>query len=452
MTSAKPLKDYTVVVEGNRITLLQKGSLKIKPSVSRETLAPQIIDAKGKFLIPGLWDMHMHLGLPEAFFPLLLAHGITGVREMYSGIPPQTIAQWRTRPEVPRIVASGFLDGPLMLEPGQMPPPGAFAVATADQARYAVQVLKLSGYDFIKVYSDLPRDAYFAIAQEARAIGIPFAGHVPETVSPLEASEAGQRSEEHLMNILLACSTNEAALRAERVRVMNSTELSGEARLRLLGFPKLEGLADTYDETKAATLFQTFVRNGTWQVPTLALLHGFAYGDEFVADPLMQKMPEGWRKTAHPRDKPYMKDLTPDQFDDLVKSIRALLERHKKLVGDMHRAGVQFLAGTDTSLNNPVIPGKGLHQELQLLVESGLTPREALETATVNPARYFGVLNQMGTIEAGKFADMVLLDADPLKDIRNTLKVRGVVMRGRYFGRAEIDGMVEKVGELVTAP
>jgi imidazolonepropionase-like amidohydrolase len=393
--------------------------------------------------------MHMHLGLPEAFFPFLVAHGITGVREMYSGIPPQVIQQWRARPDVPRIVAAGFLDGPLMSQPA---PPGAFAVATADQARYAVRLLKLSGYDFVKVYNSLPREAYFAIAQEAHAVGIPFAGHVPEAVSPGEASEAGQLSQEHLINILLACSTDEAALRAERIRVMNSTEITAEARLRILGFPKLEGLVDTYDDRKAAALFQTFVRNGTWQTPTLALLWGFAHGDEFVAHPLIDKMPEGWRATAHPRDKFYMKDLTPEQFDELVTGIRALLERYKKLVGEMHRAGVKFLAGTDTSLDNPVLPGAGLHRELALLVESGLTPKEALETATVNPALYFKALDKMGTIEAGKNADMVLLDANPLVNIHNTEKIRGVVMRGRYFPQAELDGMLDKVASLRVQP
>jgi hypothetical protein len=407
-----------------------------------------VIDARGKFLIPGLWDMHMHLGMPEAFFPFLVAHGITGVREMYTAIPPQVIQQWRARSDVPRIVASGFLDGPLMLQAGQVPPPGAFAIATPEQGRYAVRVLKLAGYDFLKVYNSLPRDAYFAIAQEARAAGIPFAGHVPEAVSPLEASEAGQRSEEHLINILLACSTNEAALRAERIRVMTSDQISGEERLRKLGFPDTEGLVDTYDERKAGVLFQTFVRNGTWQTPTLVLLKGFAYSDEFIADPLVQKMPEAWRKDAPPRGKYYMKDMTGEQYDALITNIRALLDRYKKLVGDMHRAGVQFLAGTDTSLNNPVIPGAGLHRELALLVESGLTPREALETATLNPARYFGVLDKMGTIEAGKAADLVLLDADPLVNIHNTKKIRAVFLRGRYFPREELDGMVAKVAEL----
>ncbi len=433
MTGAKPHKNFTVLLDGNRILAAGK---RIKPPPGA-----QIIEARGKFLIPGLWDMHMHLGMPEVFFPLLVANGVTGVREMFSGIPLPLIQQWRSRPDVPRIVASAFLDGPLMLSAPSIPP-GAIAVATADQARFAVRLLAQSGYDFLKVYNDLPRDAYFAIAQESRAVGIPFAGHVPEAISPAEAAQAGQRSQEHLINILLACSTREEELRAERISIMNSDRLSGEERLRLLGFPKPDGLLDTYSEQKAAALFNTFVQTGTWQVPTLALLNGFVHGDELVSDPRVRYLPESWRKTAHPRDKYYMQDLTPRQFDELVVQIRALLDRHKKLVGDMHRARVEFLAGTDTSLTNPLIPGVALHQELALLVESGFTPMEALQIATRNPARYFGVLNRLGTIEAGKEADLVLLDADPLSNIHNTEKIQAVIMRGRYFSRADLDAML----------
>jgi hypothetical protein len=440
LASPKPLKNTSVVVSGGRILAIGK-KIKVPPGA-------QVIDARGKFLIPGLWDMHMHLGLPDAFFPMLVANGITGVREMFSGIPLPLIQQWRTHSDVPRIVASGFLDGPLMLSAPSIPP-GAIAVATADQARFAVDLLARSGYDFLKVYNDLPREAYFAIAQEARAIGIPFAGHVPEAVSPLEAAEAGQRSQEHLINILLACSTKEDDLRAERLRVMNDDQISGEARLRILGFPDLADFLDasgkdTYSKDKADKLFAAFVRNGVWHTPTLALLHGFAYGDDMLKDPNFLYMPESWRKTAHPRDKEYMKDLSPAQFDALVLRIRALLDRYKILVRDMHRAGVEFLAGTDTSLTNPIIPGVGLHRELALLVESGFTPLEALATATRNPARYLGALNIAGTIETGKAADLVLLDADPLADIHNTRKIRAVIMRGRYFSRTELDAMLER--------
>ena len=252
------------------------------------------------------------------------------------------------------------------------------------------------------------------------------------------------------MNILLACSTNEEALRAERVRTMNGGgSLSNEERFLLLAFPKPEGLFDTYSESKCAKLFSTFVKNGTWQVPTLVLLKGFAYPDELVKDPHAVYMPSEWRATAHPRQKYYMTDLKPEEFDALVKRIRALLERHKQIVRDMHRAGVPLLAGTDTSGLNPVLAGWGLHEELALFVDCGLTPMEALQTATLNPARYFKLEKEFGTVEEGKSADLVLLDANPLKDIHNTQKIRAVVMRGRVFSRGDLDGMLSRAKGLV---
>lgn len=435
LASPKPLKNASLVVQQGRILAVGDN---IKPPAGAI-----LIDGRGKFLIPGLWDMHVHLGLPDAFFPMLVANGITGVREMFTGIPLPLIQQWRARSDVPRIVAPGFIDGPSMLSAPSIPP-GAFAVMTPEQGRVAVHLIAQSGYDFIKVYNSIPRDAYFAIAQEARALGIRFEGHVPEAISPLEAAEAGQHSQEHLINILLACSTNEESLRSQRLREMYLDDITPEARLRIIGFPEPRGLLDTYSEAKAADLFGTFVRTGTWQTPTLALVHGFAYGDELNKDPRLKYMPENWRKTANPRDEPYMRDMPPAEFDAFVMRVRALLQRYKQLVLDMHKAGVMFLAGTDISLNNPVLPGVGLHEELALLVESGFTPLEALETATKNPAMYFGVTNQLGTLEVGKVADIVMLDANPLADIRNTQKVRAVVMRGRYFSRADLDGMLER--------
>jgi hypothetical protein len=230
-----------------------------------------VIDGTGKFLIPGLWDMHVHIGAPEIFFPLLVANGIAGVREMFTGIPMQTIREWRMKTGVPRIAAAGFLDGPLMIQP----PAGAFAIANPEQARFAVRALTQTGVDFLKVYNSIPRDAYFALAQEARVIGIPFAGHVPEAVSTEEASDAGQRSQEHLINVLLDCSTDSHTLRAARVATMFSGKITGEARLRELAWPNPEGLFDTYSEEKASKLFAKFVKNGTWHTPTLVVLSGF---------------------------------------------------------------------------------------------------------------------------------------------------------------------------------
>jgi hypothetical protein len=437
-TGADPRPGMSVGIDQGRITAIKK---KIRAPKGAE-----IVDGGGKFLIPGLWDMHVHIGAPEIFFPLLVANGITGVREMFTGIPIQTIREWRMRAGVPRIIAAGFLDGPMMLNNGT-PPPGAFAVANPAEARFAVRALAETGVDFLKVYNSIPRDAYFAIAEEARAIGIPFAGHVPEAVSTGEASDAGQLSEEHLINVMLDCSTNADALRAARIAIMTSDKITGEARLRALAWPDPDGLFDTYSEEKAAQLFAKFAKNGTWHTPTLVVLQGFAHArdENFTHDPHRVFLPKQWTDSWDPQVTFYLRDLSPEDYDALHLRIGALLDRYKKLVGDMRKAGVEFLAGTDASGWNPVIPGFGLHDELALLVEAGLTPMEALQSATRNAARYLNKLDEMGTVEVKKAADLVLLNADPLEDIRNTQKIEGVVMRGRYYSRKNLNAMLKPV-------
>jgi len=434
-TGADPRPGMSVAIENGQITAIDK---KLDAPKGAD-----IVDGTGKFLIPGLWDMHVHIGAPEVFFPLLVANGITGVREMFTGIPMRTIREWRTHADVPRIVAPGFLDGPLMIQP----PPGAFAVANATQARMAVRALAETGVDFLKVYNSVPRDAYFAIAHEARAVGIPFVGHVPEAVSTGEASDAGQLSEEHLINILLDCSTNSDALRAARVATMTSDKITGEARLRAMAWPDPDGLFDTYSEEKAGRLFAKFVKNGTWQTPTLVVLAGFARArdEDFTHDPRRLFLPKQWTDSWDPRVTFYLRDLSAADYDALHLRMQALLERYKKLVGDMRKAGVEFLAGTDSSGWNPVLPGFGLHEELALLVEAGLTPMEALQSATRNPARYLNKLDEMGTVEVKKAADLMLLNANPLEDIHNTQKIEAVVMRGRYFPRKDLDAMLKPV-------
>jgi hypothetical protein len=435
-TGAAPRPGMSVAIDQGRITEIKK-SIKIpKTAVT--------VDGTDKFLIPGLWDMHVHLNSPDVYFPLLVANGITGVREMFTAIPIDTIRQWSRLPNVPRIVAPGFLDGPMMLNNGQ-PPAGAYAVADAAEARLAVRLLAQSGVDFLKVYNSIPRDAYFAIAEEARRIGIPFAGHVPEAVSTGEASDAGQLSEEHLINILLDCSTNADELRAARVAAMTSDKITGEARLRILAWPDPKGLFDTYSQERAAQLFAKFVRNGTWQTPTLAIMQGFAHArdDGFTHDPRRRFLPKQWTDTWDPRVTFYLRDLSPEDYDALHLRIQALLDRYKKLVGDIHKAGVELLAGTDANGWNPVFPGclQGFHgsepafdQKSEFVVEA---------EATRNPARYLHKLDEMGTIEKNKAADLVLLNANPLDDIHNTTKIEAVIMRGRYFTRQDLDGMLK---------
>jgi hypothetical protein len=437
-TGAPARRDMTVVVSGERISKIGRtGKVKV-PEDS------QVVDAAGKFLIPGLWDMHAHTLVKETFFALYLANGVTGIRDMYN--PLAQFAEWRR--EIlegkilgPRIVASHtIVDGPRPVWPLSIP------AGNEAEGRAAVISLKRRGADFVKVYSLLPREAYFAIADEAKKQGMTFAGHVPLAVSAGEASDAGQKSIEHLTGVLTACSAREDEIRAATLKAF-----AGGGSLLLESFFKSEFEAlDSYDERKARALFSRFVKNETWHVPTLTVLRAFWYFDDpaTAADPRLRYIPPavrqalGWNK----RDAFGFKERTPE----MVADGRKLFQRQLRLVGAMHKAGVRLMAGTDTP--NPfVFPGFSLHDELELLVEAGLKPMEALQAATRNPAEYLGQLSSLGTVEKGKLADLVLLEANPLERIANTKRIAAVVVNGKLLTKAQLTEMLAGVERAAAA-
>jgi len=294
--------------------------------------------------------------------------------------------------------------------------------------------VKEGGSDFVKVYALLPRDAYFAIAAEAKRLGIPFAGHVPYAISAAEASDAGQKSIEHLTGILLACSSKEEEIKKE-----------AEIKRQAGGNPSygmmLEAAA-TFDQKKAATLFACFARNGTWLSPTLAVLRSLAYiGDSAFRDDARLKFIPPYIKKGMWGDTAFgLNRRTPEDNNAAKKVFQKQLE----VVGAMRRAGVEIIAGTDTP-NPYVYPGFSLHDELALLVRAGLTPMEALQAATRNAAKYVGQLDKLGTVEKGKIADLVLLDGNPLADISNTKRINAVVLGGRLINKAALEAMLAKV-------
>lgn len=422
-------RDMTVIVRDGRIT-------QIGPS--RRTHPPkdaEQVDGAGKFLIPGLWDMHTHMvEVAPVYGPVMVAYGVTGVRNMHavSMAGVKDLRQRIASGEIigPRIVANGpLVDGPQGVWPTSV------KVTTAAEARQAVHYLQGQGADFIKVYSFLPREAYFAIAAEARARNIPFAGHVAQSITVEEASNAGQRSIEHLDGLLRACTREEAALMsayAEAGKLWRNpaTSAAGEAQMISVN----ASILAAYDPVAARRLFQTFKRNGTWQTPTLVT----AYINAHRGEAAVREAPE-LRYVYGSQRKVWSGMNTPTVA--WTESALATFAANQRLVRELHRAGVGLLAGTDVG-GALIVPGVSLHQELALIVEAGLTPLQALQTATLNPAKFLGQSSQMGDVRVGKTADLVLLDANPLEDIVNTRRVNGVILRGRYLSRTTLDGVL----------
>jgi imidazolonepropionase-like amidohydrolase len=432
--------DRTVVISGSRIIATGPAAEGKLPFGAR------VIESGGKYLIPGLWDMHVHAaypGLDALFLPALLANGITGVRDMFSTVGFRDSARARVkRGEIagPRLVSSGhILDG--------TPPiwPGSVAVRNATEAIRAVDSLHRAGADFIKVYSRLTPEAFFAAAREARRLGIPFAGHVPQLVSAGSASDSGQATIEHLTNLLFGCSSRETEL----IRELAAAAAKGVDSLGAVGRRQVEGVLASYDVERCRGLGRRLAKNRTWMVPTMTVLRSVAYLDDttLALDPRLKYVPSWFRSGWNPKDDFRFKMLTPKDWLQRKAAYRRQLE----IVRVLHQEGVRFLAGTD--LANPyVYPGFSLHEELRNLVAAGFTPAEALRAATFSPAAFFGATDSLGTVAAGKVADLVLLDENPLADIGNTERIRAVVAGGRYYDRAALDQLLGEVALRATRP
>lgn len=401
VVSGRVVPHMRVAIAGDRIAAVAPaGALRI-PAGAR------VLDGRGKFLIPGLWDMHAHvLWSDEAMrtgLPAYVANGVTGIRDMGGTLPVLAAfhaSMQRDAPTWPRVVAAGsILDGP---EPVQ--PDVSIGVADAAAARAAVDKLADAGVDFIKVYTLLPRDAYFAAIDEAHRLGLPVAGHLPAAVTVEEAVASGQRSIEHL--------------RDEIAPFCHRDDVAACARLAAL-----------------------FREHGTWQVPTLVVLRSKAMFDDprRATDPRLRYLPKSLRdEWAASRDAKIARG------SDYAAGKRKQYVDELRLTGFLAREHVPLLAGTDSD-NADCYPGFSLHDELGLLVEAGLTPLDALRAATLWPADYLGERGSMGSIEAGRVADLVLLDANPLQDIAATRRIDAVVLRGRVLDRKALDGMLADV-------
>ena len=396
-------RNRTVTLVGDRIRSVSDGDTSIPPGA-------RVLDAAGKFLLPGLWDMHVHLSYARSSaLPAFVANGVTHVRDIGSRLAE--IDHWRGE------IAAGSLIGPTIVRAGPMlngqeSNRYQLAVTTAADAAASVRALHKAGVDFIKVHRRTSREAYFAVAEQAARLSLPLAGHVPMTVTPVEASSAGHRTFEHAITLF---------------------EGTFAAKLAESELPA--AIAAWRRSTAAPELFATLVRNGTILDPTLVALRRVNAWLENPVDPRDKYMAASALREAAD----YLKPLR-DSAHKVLAVRRALAREVEAVVGDMHRAGVRQIAGTDVSFTL-LHPGFSLHDELQALVDVGLPPADALRAATVNAARLFPTLNA-GEVLAGKRADLVLLDGNPLETIRHVSRIRAVIVGGRLFDRAGLDRLL----------
>ena len=367
-------KDMTVLIVGGRISAVRTAKRNERPP----TKEMEVIDGRGKYLIPGLWDMHAHSDGDDRVLRLFIAYGITGIRDMAGDAAKLADARRR--------IMSGKLTGPRLVFSGPMlegPPSQAddwtWIIHSPEEARHAVDRLVELRVDFVKVHDGLSRQSYLAIAAASKEKGISFVGHVPASMTPAEASDLGQKSIEHLEFVPKSCHA-----------ILDS--VAGGAPANPPSGCDPQSLDD---------LLHRFAQNGTWLDPTIQSFRYWA--------------PTQWSAIF-------------SEFRELVPSIR---QNH-----------VSILAGTDSSgvleqKGDP--PGTSLHDELALFVDAGFAPSEALRAATLNPALFLGLSDSQGTIEAGKVANLVLLQANPLEDIRNTGRIVAVISEGRYLNREMLE-------------
>ena len=444
------LANQTVLIEGDRITQVGPNAKVTIPEDANR------IDGTGKFLVPGFWDMHAHVHWPgddveKIVLPLMFAHGITGLRDMSSdnGPPRKTLHDIR---KMRLAIASGDLRGPRLMalsiringaRNADISARMTVAPQTELQGKMAAQLASYRGVDFIKVYSDLPRKAFFGLMEEANKLGLPVAGHLPQSVTPIEASNAGMCSIEHARFPALACGPGYEPWRAA---VAVYTEDGSETHSDVLLRKHQATLIAEFDQQLCEEICETFAKNGTHLCPT----HTTRKMDAFASDP--EYRADTRRKYISPlrlrNDWDLDLQATASVPPYLVTHFKEFFQLGLRVTGIAHRKGVRILAGTD-SYDTHVFPGFSYHDELQHLREAGLSPLDVLKAATIRPAEFLKQSNSFGSVAINKVADLVILDSDPLVDISNTRRIDSVIFGGRSYDRRELQATIQGVEDYV---
>ncbi len=440
--ATRVLENATVVISGDTIAAVGVTAAMTLPDTAER------IDGTGKFLIPGLWDAHVHLSYypdlgVDAWYPLLLANGITSVRDtggLVEKVMPLRAIAWEDGATAPRVYVAGpLVDGTQRVYAGLNGRPNiSVGVSTPEEARAEIDRLQQAGVDLIKLYEMNSPETFAAAAARANELGLPITAHVPLSMDAAEAAATGINGMEHLRNVELACAANYQDLLTERRAILAASmdKDGGTLRGELHALQRDAAIA-AQDSERCQEVITALADHRVFQAPTLMV--NTLRTERLFADPRWQEtfaylppaVQESWTVAAV-----RMGEQMP--ADD---SAQAFTTWSLEMVKRLQDSNVPVMAGTDSPIGFQT-PGFALHEELRLLAKAGLTPMEVLAAATLRPAQFMTLDAQLGTIEAGKWADLVLLTADPREDVANLRAIDTVIKGGTVYPRDDLDGML----------
>lgn len=435
-------ENMTVVISKNQIVKIEKSS---NLNLSKKN---NIIDGSNNFMIPGLWDSHVHFAFEEdlasSMFNLFIAHGITSVRD--TGGELYFLKNWKEQSKknpdnYPRVkIAGPLIDGKFNVYNGNSVyfPPLSVKTASVKETEAQVNFLIDNDVDFLKAYEMLTQDQFEVITKIAKENGLKVTGHIPLSMDVITASNMGLNSIEHLRNIEMSSTSNPQELLTIRRNILkNKNKILGSSLRTSLHDSQRMSSIRRIDSVQLNKVLNVLLKNDTWQIPTLILYSGWAYN-------LYEK--EEWKNTFD-----FLPEKIKNKWNDQIKMIESRDNSERKeysdwgksMTGFMNKKGIKFMAGTDTPIGF-LTPGYSLHDELEMLLESGLTPLEVIESATHNPALYFEMDEKLGLIEEGYIADLIILYDNPLKNISNTKKIKSVIKNGNLMSRNHLDSLLNE--------
>jgi imidazolonepropionase-like amidohydrolase len=429
----------------NQVILIQQDTIFATggDSLLRQFSGKTEIDADSKFILPGLWDNHVHFGGAayvdenEQLLPLYLTFGVTAVRDAAGDIAPEVL-KWRQE------IQSGKRIGPRIFTSGPKIEginsiwPGDFEVGTEEELDQALDSLEKLKVDFVKITDNtLSPELFLSATQKAKARGWPVSGHVHPGITLNEISMAGLTTIEHQGYLLRAATAEEGRIRDLKL----SKSVSAEEVNQLQN--------NTLSDSIAEINFKKFASQGTGIVPTLVISHNIANLDslDFSGDTILNYLGPKLKESYQWRIERYAKE---DSVSRRTRKIQ--YEAAARLLPLVQKSGMKIIAGTDAGyLNSHDYPGLAIHQELALMVSYGLSPLEALQASILNGPAYFGLEDEYGAIRTGKKANLILLHANPLEKIANTLSIESVIVEGKYLPRVELDRMLKEIKAWVKA-